>query len=53
MRVDVEINAYLFLESGFEFSLQRINKLAHPPVAFVVFLTVGDEDVVIVSFDYA
>jgi hypothetical protein len=29
------------------------NKLTYPPVTFVVFLAAGDEDVVIIAFDYA
>jgi hypothetical protein len=53
MRIDVKINAYLFLEGRFEFSLQSVNKLTHPLVAFVVFLAVADEDVVIISFNNA
>jgi hypothetical protein len=54
MRIDVEINAYLFLESRFKFRLQGIGKFTHPSVTFalpvvawrrmVVFLTVADED---------
>ncbi len=32
---------------------KAINKLTHPPVTFVVFLTVGDEDVVFVSWNEA
>ena len=54
-------NTDLLFEGGFEFSLQRINELTDPsrfaglrrpwkrgslPPAFVVFLAVGDEDVV-------
>jgi len=51
MRIYVKINADLFFECGFEFCLQGLNKLTHPPFALVVFLTVADKDVVIVSLD--
>jgi hypothetical protein len=35
------------------FLVQSINKLTHPPVAFVVFLAVADEDVVFVTWENA
>ena len=34
------------------FSLQSFNKLTYPSVALVVFLAVGDEDVVTIAFNY-
>jgi len=61
-------NADLLLEDGFEFNLQRINELTDPPrfaglrrpgkqgslpAAFIVFLMMDDEDVGIISLDYA
>ena len=48
-----QIDTYLFLKGRFKFILQGINKLTHPPVAFVVFLAVGNEDVIIISFNDA
>jgi len=33
--------------------LYSFNKLTHPLIAFVVLLAVADEDVVVVSFNYA
>jgi hypothetical protein len=53
MGIDIEIDTDFFLEGGFQFGFQGFHKLTHPPVAFVVLLAVADEDVVIISFDYA
>ncbi len=67
MRIDVKVNADFFLEGGFEFCSSGFNKLTHPSrfaglrrpgwgslsSAFVVLLAVGDEDVVVISFNDA
>ncbi len=45
--INVEVNAYIFLEGGFKLRFQGFNKFTDPLVAFVVFLAVGYEDVVI------
>ncbi len=44
MRINVEADADFFFECGFEFSFKSVDKLTHPPVAFVVLLAVADED---------
>jgi len=53
MRINVKINTDLLLECGFEFPLQVIYKFGYPAIMLVVFLTVADEDVVIISFNDA
>jgi hypothetical protein len=53
MRIDIEIDTDLFLESSFKFLPEIFNKLRYPAVVLVVFLAITDEDVIIISFDYA
>ena len=53
MWINIEIDTYLFLECGFKFLLEIIDKLSNPAVVFVVFLTVADEDIIIISGDEA
>ena len=49
MRVLVEINGNVFLKGRLKFCLQDIDKSGNSPVALVVLLTAGNEDVVFES----
>ena len=51
MRVLIKIDGEVLFESGLEFSFKISYKLRHPAVIFVVFLTVTDENIVLVSFN--
>ena len=53
VRIDVKINTDLLFEMLIQALSSKLNKFTHPPVSFVVFLAVADEDVVIISFDNA
>jgi hypothetical protein len=53
MWVDVKINADIFLKSNFELLFQVFYNLRDPTIIFIILLAVADEDVVIISFNYA
>ena len=51
MGVFIEIDGDIFFEGGFEFLSQISHKFCYPAVVLVVFLTVGNENVVFVIWD--
>jgi hypothetical protein len=53
MRVDVKVNTYLFLKSGFKFLFKISDKLGNSAIILVVFLAVADENVVFITRDEA
>jgi hypothetical protein len=53
MWIDIKINADLFLKGGRQLCLKSFDKFSYPPVAFIVLLSVADEDVVFVTGDEA
>jgi hypothetical protein len=53
MRILIIVNGNVFLEGCLQLCLQSFNKGTYPFIALVVLLAIGDEDVIIISFDYA
>ena len=47
--VDIEVNRYLLLEGSFKLLLEVVDKLCYPAIIFVVFLSVGDKNIILVS----
>ena len=45
--VGVKVDGDVFFESGFEFYFQGIDKLRYPVIAFIVFLTIPDEHIIL------
>jgi hypothetical protein len=52
VRINVKIDTDILLESSLKLTFQTVDKLCYPTVLFIIFLAVGNEDVVVVSFDY-
>jgi hypothetical protein len=52
VRVGVKVDGDVFLECRFKFGPQCFNKLRNPLISLIVFVTIGDEDIVFVPGDY-
>src|SRR5262245_17392387 len=48
----VEVNGNILLEGGLQLPFKVIDESGYPAVVFVVFLAVGNEDVVSVAWNY-
>ena len=51
MWIFVKVNTDLFLKRRFKLTFQVTDKLRYPAIVLVVFLAVGDEDIVFVTGD--
>ena len=49
VRIGVEVNGDVFFECGFKFCFERLYEFRYPMVALVIFLTIGNKDVVFVD----
>ena len=49
MRVDIKIDANIFLEGCFQLLPEIVNKLRNPAIILVVLLAVADEDIVFIT----